>query len=64
MSEPIAYTVTELLRVAPVGRTKFYEDLNAGRIKAKKNGRSTIVTADEAQRYINALPDYEPKKAA
>lgn len=39
------------------GKTRMYEELKAGRLKAKKNGSSTLVT--NAPEWLAALPDYE-----
>lgn len=39
-----------------IGRTKAYEEINAGRLKARKAGRRTIVTADDAEQWLSCLP--------
>jgi hypothetical protein len=44
-------------------RTKTYEWLNDGRLRAKKNGRLTIIDCEHANRVIAALPDYAPGNA-
>ena len=44
-----------------IGHTKFYEEVNSGRLKAKKVGRRTIILPAERRRWRNNLPDYEPK---
>ena len=40
-----------------VGRTKAYEEINAGRLRALKAGRRTIVTADDAEAWLSGLPE-------
>jgi hypothetical protein len=40
-----------------MGRTRGYEELASGRLKAKKLGRRTYVAESEIRRYIDALPD-------
>lgn len=40
------------------GHTKTYEELNAGRLKGKKNGASTLIT--NAREWYRNLPDYKP----
>lgn len=59
-----AYTVNEFLAEFGVGRTRFYELVNSGALKARKNGTRTIVLAADAQAYLDSLPEYEPRKAA
>ena len=39
-----------------IGRTKAYEELNAGRLRARKAGRRTIITADDAENWLSRLP--------
>jgi hypothetical protein len=40
-----------------VGRTKAYEEIKAGRLKAKKAGRRTIVGDDAAEEWLRSLPE-------
>jgi hypothetical protein len=58
-SVPLAFSLSEFCRIAKVGRTKVYEDARAGRLRILKNGKRSIVTADEARRYIDNLPRLE-----
>jgi Helix-turn-helix domain len=39
-----------------IGRTKAYEEINAGRLRARKAGRRTIITADDAEDWLGRLP--------
>jgi hypothetical protein len=39
-----------------IGRTKAYEEIYAGRLKARKAGRRTIITADDAEDWLSRLP--------
>lgn len=64
MTAKAAYTVTEFLETFGVGRTKFYELVNSGALKARKNGQRTIVLAADAQAWLNSLPAVEPHEAA
>jgi len=47
--ERAAYTVNEFLDINPIGRTKFYGEVKAGRIKIVKVGRKTLVTTKPAE---------------
>jgi len=42
-----------------IGRTKAYEEINAGRLKARKAGRRTVITADDAEDWLSRLPALE-----
>jgi hypothetical protein len=42
-----------------IGRTKAYEEINAGRLKARKSGRRTIITADDAEDWLSRLPSLQ-----
>ena len=47
-----------------VSRTRVYEDMRAGQLRAKKVGRRTIIEAAEVRRYIASFPDRPTKAAA
>lgn len=59
-----AYSVTEFLAAFGLGRTKFYELVNAGEIKTRKAGAKTLVLAADAQRWLDSLPEMRPGKTA
>jgi hypothetical protein len=39
-----------------IGRTKTYEEINAGRLKARKAGRRTIIAEEDAEEWLSNLP--------
>jgi hypothetical protein len=41
-----------------IGRTKTYEEINAGRLKARKAGRRTIIPEDDAEEWLSLLPPF------
>lgn len=47
---PTFLTVPQFLREFPVGRTRFYEEVKAGRIRIIKSGSRTLVPASELDR--------------
>jgi hypothetical protein len=54
----LAYSIDELAEaVGGAGRSKLYAEIRAGKLKAKKLGSRTIVTAPNARAYLDALPD-------
>lgn len=51
------YTVNEFLEIYKIGRTKFYQEVDSGRLKIRKLGRKTLVLAKDAEAWLNALPE-------
>ena len=56
----LAFDISEAAEQAPVGKTKLYEAINEGRLRAKKNGGRTMILAEDFQEFLRTLPDYEP----
>jgi hypothetical protein len=52
-----AFSVGEFCRRYNISRTAFYEELNGGRIAAKKRGWRTLVPRANARAWFNSLPD-------
>lgn len=52
-----AYSVTEFLNWASIGRTKFYQEIKDGRLKIRKIGSKTVVTATDAEAWLRSLPE-------
>jgi hypothetical protein len=42
-----------------IGRTKAYEEINAGRLKARKAGKRTIIAEDDAEAWLGLLPAFQ-----
>jgi hypothetical protein len=41
-----------------IGRTKAYEEIAAGRLKARKAGTRTIISEDDAEEWLRLLPAF------
>jgi excisionase family DNA binding protein len=52
-----AFTVREACQALTIGRSKFYEEVDAGRIRTIKCGRRTLVPATEPTRYLLSLSE-------
>lgn len=52
-----ALTVDEFCAWAPLGRSKFYQEVTAGRIRLRKVGRKSVVTVTDALAWLESLPD-------
>jgi excisionase family DNA binding protein len=55
--EKVAYTITEFSQAFGVGRTKIYDDIKAGTLKTRKAGRRTLIRAEDAKAWLDALPE-------
>ena len=64
MSHPevYGYSINGACAVIPCGRTKLYQLLADGRLKAKKLGDKTIITPDSLARMMDELPDADLAK--
>lgn len=51
-------TIPEACAAIRIGRTKFYQLLNSGEIKAVKIGKKTLIPIKELENFINKLPNY------
>ena len=56
-------TVAKFCVTYNIGRTKFYQELNAGRIAARKLGSRTLIERSEADRWLRSLPIIETTAA-
>ena len=54
-----ALTLEEFCKRVKMGRTKAYEEVRAGRLIVRKNGKKSIVIAEDGQRYLDNLPRLE-----
>lgn len=55
-----AYGVDDFCEAHGIGRTTFYAEVAAGRIRPVKAGRRMLVPAAEGQRWLASLPALNP----
>lgn len=55
-NEALAYSIKDVCRVVNAGQTKIYSEINAGRLKAVKLGKRTLITSEALKEWLNALP--------
>ena len=55
--EAICYSPADAAKVLGIGKSTLFALLAKGRIKAKKLGSRTLISAAELSRYIETLPD-------
>jgi excisionase family DNA binding protein len=50
-------SVTEACAVAGIGRTKIYEAISSGALKARKFGKRRIILRSDLHAFLAALPE-------
>ena len=56
VQSPAAYSINSFTAKFNIGRTKTYEEIKKGRLKARKIGTRTIIAHEDAMVWFNALP--------
>lgn len=56
---PLALSVDKAAAAAGIGRTKIYEAIKLGKLKAKKAGRHTVILTDDLKAFLESLPAKE-----
>jgi hypothetical protein len=56
VSPVLAYSIAEWVEVSNIGRTKTYDEIKRGRLKARKVGRQTIITDPDGREYLQSRP--------
>jgi excisionase family DNA binding protein len=51
-----AFSVEEFCKRYGLGRTRAYQELKSGRLRARKIGRRTVITEDDAEDWLRRLP--------
>lgn len=50
--EPLAYSIEQATRVAPIGKTKLYQLISEGKLAARKIGKRTLIPAESLRALI------------
>lgn len=58
--EKVLYSISEVIEMAGIGRTRLYQELNSGRLKALKIGKRTCVTRANLEAWLLKLEGYLP----
>ncbi|MFG1268101.1 helix-turn-helix domain-containing protein [Xanthobacter sp. DSM 14520] len=64
MTDRLLYSVNDALKALSISRAKFYAEAKAGKIKLRKIGVKTVVTAADLAAYVDALPAENGPRAA
>ena len=57
--QPEGLSIVEACRVAGIGRTKIYEAIADGSLKARKFGKRTLILRADLQSFLSDLPVVE-----
>jgi len=52
-------SISEACAMAGIGRTKVYEAIATGSLKARKCGKRTLILRDDLRRFLASLPSAE-----
>lgn len=58
MTNPLSYTIEEATKLTGLGRTRLYEELNSGRLRAVKAGKRTLIPHAAIQEWLQNLEAY------
>lgn len=54
--EPLAFTISEAVKIAAVSRTELYRSFQRGELTLRKRGKRSLVLAEDLRRWVEALP--------
>lgn len=61
--DAFSFTVEQVIARTSIRRTQLYSYINAGRLRAKKSGRRTIILAKDLEEFLDGLQSYStPEK--
>ena len=56
----MAFTVPAACKAAGVGRSKLYEAIASGALRARKNGAKNLILREDLQSWLQSLPTERP----
>ncbi len=56
MTDTLAHTIADAVKISGIGRTTLYELIGAGKLDARKVGNRTLIPANSLRSYIAELP--------
>jgi excisionase family DNA binding protein len=60
LNTPIAYTVAEACDASRAGRTTLYKAVRAGKLRALKHGRRTIILRSDLLHWLESMTPVAP----
>ncbi len=59
----LSLSIEEARAATGLGRTKLYQLINSGELKARKIGKRTIILKDDLEAFLNNLQSYASENA-
>ncbi len=59
----LSLSIEEACAATGLGRTKLYQLINSGELKARKIGKRTIILKDDLEAFLNELQSYPSENA-
>ena len=56
MTDAIAHTIADAVKISGIGRTTLYELIGAVKIDARKAGNRTLIPAASLRAFMDSLP--------
>jgi excisionase family DNA binding protein len=56
LTAKLAHTIPQAVHASGLSRSTLYDALKAGKLRARKSGRRTIIEDEELRRFIATLP--------
>ena len=60
----LSYTPATAAAETGLSRSRIFKALKDGELKGRKAGGSTVILGPDLQAFLDALPEWQPKKAA
>src|SRR6516164_4107905 len=61
MNPPLAYSIAQACEIANISRTSVYDAIKSGKLIARKNGRRTVILAEDLRLWLQDLPARTPQ---
>ena len=61
MNTPLAYSIEQACEIANIGRTSIYDAIKSSKLIARKNGRRTVILAEDLRLWLQDLPARTPQ---
>ena len=55
-NEALAYSIDDVCKMTATGRTAIFEAIRNGALRARKNGRRTLILAADLRAWLEGLP--------
>lgn len=59
---PLSLSIENVRSITGIGRTRLYEAINNGKLKARKFGKRTIILRDDLDIFLTNLESYPMNK--